>query len=213
MVVYNASSVPIIQLALSSDTHLADGAQRSRAELHQAAADERWPARRLPYAYGGTVRQVQIDLGPARRSTRTACRLWTSAPRSPGRTSSRPSGRRRSRSYEYTVDLNDSPKRLDDFNNLPVKVVNGAVVFMRDVAFVHNGSPAADQRRPARRSQRRAHVGAEDRFGLDARHYRRSQGAPAGDPGDAAARRRPEVRRRPVGLRPVLPSAPWCARA
>ena len=42
-------------------------------------------------------------------------------------------------SYEFTVDLNDSPKAIADFNNLPVKVVNGAVVFMRDVAHVHDG--------------------------------------------------------------------------
>ena len=43
--------------------------------------------------------------------------------------------------YEFTVDLNDSPKAVADFNNLPVKVVNGTVVFMRDIAYVHDGSP------------------------------------------------------------------------
>jgi multidrug efflux pump subunit AcrB len=42
---------------------------------------------------------------------------------------------------EFTVDLNDSPKALDEFNNLPIKVVGGAVVFIRDVAYVHDGSP------------------------------------------------------------------------
>ena len=52
-----------------------------------------------------------------------------------------PVGTEKIGSYEYTIDLNDSPKAIEDFNNLPVKVVNGAVVFMRDVAFVHNGSP------------------------------------------------------------------------
>ena len=52
-----------------------------------------------------------------------------------------PVGTEKIGSYEFTVDLNDSPKVLVDFNNLPVKVVNGVVVFMRDVAYVHDGSP------------------------------------------------------------------------
>ena len=52
-----------------------------------------------------------------------------------------PVGTEKIGSYEFTVDLNDSPKAVADFNNLPVKVVNGTVVFMRDVAYVHDGSP------------------------------------------------------------------------
>ena len=52
-----------------------------------------------------------------------------------------PVGTQKIGSYEWTLDLNDSPQRIADFNNLPVKVVDGVVVFMRDVAFVHNGSP------------------------------------------------------------------------
>jgi multidrug efflux pump subunit AcrB len=50
-----------------------------------------------------------------------------------------PVGTQKIGSYEFTVDLNDSPKKLANFNNLPVKVVDGAVVFMRDVASVHDG--------------------------------------------------------------------------
>ena len=52
-----------------------------------------------------------------------------------------PVGTEKIGNYEFTVDLNDSPKAVADFNNLPVKVVNGTVVFMRDVAYVHDGSP------------------------------------------------------------------------
>jgi multidrug efflux pump subunit AcrB len=43
--------------------------------------------------------------------------------------------------FEYTVNLNDSPNTIAAFNNLPVKTVNGAVITMRDVAYVHDGSP------------------------------------------------------------------------
>ena len=52
-----------------------------------------------------------------------------------------PVGTQKIGAYEWIIDLNDSPKKLADFNNLPIKVVNGAVIFMRDVAYVHNGSP------------------------------------------------------------------------
>lgn len=43
--------------------------------------------------------------------------------------------------YEYTVNLNDSPTALKTFNDLPIKTVNGTVIYMRDVAYVHNGNP------------------------------------------------------------------------
>src|SRR6202007_1159725 len=42
---------------------------------------------------------------------------------------------------EYTVDLNDSPRTIHSFNDLPVKTLNGTVIYMRDIAYVHDGSP------------------------------------------------------------------------
>jgi len=52
-----------------------------------------------------------------------------------------PVGTQKIGTYEYTVNLNDSPAAIDAFNSLPVKTVNGTVVYMRDVAYVHDGSP------------------------------------------------------------------------
>ncbi len=52
-----------------------------------------------------------------------------------------PVGTQKIGTYEYTVNLNDSPQAVKAFNDLPVKTVNGTVVYMRDVAYVHNGSP------------------------------------------------------------------------
>jgi multidrug efflux pump subunit AcrB len=52
-----------------------------------------------------------------------------------------PVGTEKIGTYEYTVSLNDSPKAVKAFNNLPVKTVNGTVIYMRDVAHVHDGSP------------------------------------------------------------------------
>ena len=140
ILVYNASSVPIIQLALSSDTlsqtELIDLAQNF---IRPAARDGR-RAPRLPYAYGGAARQVQIDLD------QNALHAHNLSATDVGNALARqnlitPVGTEKIGSYEYTVDLNDSPKVMEDFNNLPIKVVDGAVVFMRDVAYVHDGSP------------------------------------------------------------------------
>ena len=43
--------------------------------------------------------------------------------------------------FEYIVDLNDSPRRIESFNALPIKIVNGGVVYLRDIAFAHDGNP------------------------------------------------------------------------
>jgi multidrug efflux pump subunit AcrB len=136
---YNASSVPVIQLALSSDSHsqveLADLALNFiRPQLTTVAGAQ------LPYPYGGATRQVQIDLD------QNALRAHNISATDVGQALAlqnqiNPVGTEKIGSYEFTVDLNDSPKAVADFNNLPVKVVNGTVVFMRDVAYVHDGSP------------------------------------------------------------------------
>ncbi len=139
LLVYNASSVPIIQLALSSET-------LSQTELNDLGQNfirpqlTSIPGIQIPFAYGGATRQVQIDLD------QRALRAHDISATDVGNALARqnlitPVGTEKIGSFEYTIDLNDSPKVLEDFNNLPVKVVNGVVVFMRDVAFVHNGSP------------------------------------------------------------------------
>ena len=118
----------------------ADGAQRSCHEFHQTRARDD-PGR--PVAISPTA----APPGRCRStSTRTRCaptasRRPTSATPSPRQNLITPVGTEKIGSYEYTIDLNDLPKAIEDFDNLPIKVVNGAVVFMRDVAYVHNGSP------------------------------------------------------------------------
>src|SRR5271167_2227715 len=139
ILVYNASSVPVIQLALSSDSHsqveLADLALNFiRPQLTTVAGAQ------VPYPYGGATRTVQIDLD------QNALRAHNLSATDVGaalalQNQINPVGTEKIGSYEFTVDLNDSPKAVADFNNLPVKVVNGTVVFMRDVAYVHDGSP------------------------------------------------------------------------
>ncbi|VFU08566.1 efflux RND transporter permease subunit [Methylocella tundrae] len=139
ILVYNASSVPIIQLTLSSDTV-------SQTKLNDYAANFIRPAlavipgAQMPSPYGGMARQVQIDLDQsALHSHGLSAKDVVNALAVQNLIT--PVGTEKIGPFEYTVNLNDSPTKIADFNNMPIKVVNGTVVFMRDVAFVHDGSP------------------------------------------------------------------------
>ncbi len=136
---YDASSVPILQLALSSktlpDTTLFDQATSFiRPQLASVAGAA------IPLPYGGKVRQVEADLNPLalHQFGLSANDVVTALGQQNLIT---PVGTQKIGTFEYTVSLNDSPSAIDAFNNLPIKTVNGAVIYMRDVAFVHDGSP------------------------------------------------------------------------
>ena len=114
--------------------------------------------------------------------------------------------------YEFTIDLNDSPKAVADFNNMPIKVVNGTVVFMRDVAYVHDGSPPQtnvvqlDGKKGVLMSILK--IGSASTLDIIAGIKERLPAIEA----TPAARRHPQVRRRPVRLRASRPSTPSSAR-
>src|SRR5437763_1182144 len=136
---FNASSVPILQLALSSsklaETTLFDQASSFiRPQLASVAGAA------IPLPYGGKVRQVQADLsqqalhtyGISANDVVNALTLQNLIT---------PVGTEKIGKFEYTVNLNDSPSAIAAFNDLPIKTVNGTVIYMRDVANVHDGSP------------------------------------------------------------------------
>ncbi|GJE42495.1 efflux RND transporter permease subunit [Methylobacterium soli] len=139
MIAYNASSVPIIQLALSSST-LSQSALNDLAQNFIRPALSTVPGAQLPSAYGGAVRQVQIDLDQSALHAHnlSAADVGAALARQNLIT---PAGTQKIGSYEWIVELNNSPKTVEEFNNLPIKVVDGATVFIRDVAHVRNGSP------------------------------------------------------------------------
>ena len=139
MLAYNASSVPIIQLALSSDS-LSQTALNDLAQNFIRPQLTTIPGAQLPYAYGGAARQVQIDLDQSALHAHglSAADVGAALAR---QNLINPVGTQKIGTFEWIVDLNDSPKTIEAFNDLPVKVVDGAVVFMRDVAHVRNGSP------------------------------------------------------------------------
>jgi CzcA family heavy metal efflux pump len=136
---YNASSVPILQLALSSksvsQTKLFDLAQNFiRPQLATVAGAA------IPSPYGGKVRQVQVDLNMS------ALQAHSLSPQDVVNAISAqnlilPAGTEKVGKFEYNVELNASPKVIAHLNDLPIRKVNGTIVYIRDVAYVHDGSP------------------------------------------------------------------------
>jgi len=135
---FNASSVPILQLALSSD-------QMSETQIFDSALNFIRPAlapvpgAALPLPFGGKVRQIQADLnqqalhqyGVSANDVIKALSVQNLIT---------PVGTQKIGSIEYTVNLNDTPKTIAAFNDMPIKTVDGTVIYMRDVAYVHDGS-------------------------------------------------------------------------
>jgi multidrug efflux pump subunit AcrB len=134
---YNASSVPILQLALSSDSlpeaKLYDlGNTILRTQLATIAGAS------VPFPYGGKQRQVQVDLDPPQ--LRANGLSANDVVKSIGEQNLiLPAGTQKIDSFEYFIKLNASPTQIDDLNNMPVRAQNGTVTYVRDVAHVRDG--------------------------------------------------------------------------
>jgi multidrug efflux pump subunit AcrB len=134
---YSASNVPILQLGLSSKTlseqQLYDiGLNFIRTQLATVQGAQ------VPLPYGGKSRQIMVDIDPAKLYGKGL---------SPTDVSNAinvqnvilPAGTQKIGDREYNVRLNSSPEVLQVLNDLPIKQVNGAVVYIRDVAQVRDG--------------------------------------------------------------------------
>ena len=137
IVSYNASSVPIVQLALSSDklseqemNDIGNTFIRTQLATVQGAA--------LPFPYGGKTRQIQVDLDQKKMQA-----LGLSAQDVNTAIDNQnliiPAGTEKVGSIEYNVKLNASPLVATDLNDVPIKYVNGGLVYIRDVAHVRDG--------------------------------------------------------------------------
>src|SRR5271163_210942 len=136
---YNASTVPIIQLALSgnglSEQALADlGINTVRIGLITVSGAA------IPYPYGGKLRQVQIDLDSAAMQAR-ALSGQDVANALAAQNLITPVGTEKIGNFEYAIQLNNAPSVVSELGNLPIKTVNGAMVYVRDVAHVRDGNP------------------------------------------------------------------------
>src|SRR5580704_14088880 len=136
---YNASSVPIINLALSSKKLPQDklfdlGQNFIRAQLATVNGAA------LPSPYGGKILQAQVDLDQrAMQSHNVSADDVVNAISAQNLVL--PAGTEKIGKFEWNVDLNGSPTLLDHINDLPVKKVDGTVIHIRDVAYAHDGSP------------------------------------------------------------------------
>src|ERR1700722_14830146 len=136
---YNASTVPILQVALSGDglteQNLADlGINSVRTPLVTI------PGAAIPYPFGGKTRQVQIDLNSEALQARGLSGQDVSNALA-AQNLITPVGTEKIGAFEYAVQLNNAPSRLDSLGDLPIKTVNGAMVYVRDVAQVRDGNP------------------------------------------------------------------------
>jgi CzcA family heavy metal efflux pump len=151
---FNASTVPVLQLAMSSeDLSEAKIFDLSQNVLRTALATV--PGVTMPWPYGGLQRQVQVDLDPdALRARGLSGNDVTNA--IAAQNLILPAGVQKIGDLEYFVALNANPKRIEDLNNIPVATRNGSVIYVRDVAHVRDGYPP--QTNIARRDGRRAVV-------------------------------------------------------
>jgi multidrug efflux pump subunit AcrB len=137
VVQFNASSVPVLQVSLSSDTlseqQLYDyGIYRIRQQLAPI------PGITLPTPAGGKYRQIMVDIDPAKLVAKGLTPLdIVNAVNAQNLTL--PAGTAKFGNTQYVVRTNATPPSIDDLNNIPIKVVNGATIFVRDVGQVHDG--------------------------------------------------------------------------
>jgi multidrug efflux pump subunit AcrB len=137
VVQFNASSVPVLQLSLNSDSlneqQLYDfGIYKVRQQLAPV------PGVTLPTPAGGKYRQIMVDIDPEKLLSRGLTPLdIVNAVNTQNLTL--PAGTAKIGDKQYTVRTNATPATINDLNMLPVKFVNGATIFLKDVAQVRDG--------------------------------------------------------------------------
>ena len=136
---YDASTVPILQIALSglgsSEQQLYDTStsfiRPGLATVHGAV---------LPNVYGGKQRQIEVDLNTEGLQARglSADDVVTAIS---AQNLILPAGTAKIGPFEYQVDMNASPLKINELNDLPIKTVGNSTIYVRDVAFVRDGYP------------------------------------------------------------------------
>ena len=166
MLSYNAATVPILQLALSSkklpQMQLFDlGQNFIRPQLATVAGAA------VPSPYGGKILQVQVDLDQeAMQAHNVSADDVVNA--ITVQNLILPAGDQKLGKFDWNVALNASPVMLERINDLPVKKVNGTIIYIRDVAYRARRLAAADQSGPRQRLARGADDDPQGRLRFDA---------------------------------------------
>ena len=137
VIIYSASTVPVIQIGLTSDTlseqQLFDqGNNFIRTQLATV------PGAATPFPYGGKQRVISVDINSASLQAKglTAVDIVNAVN---AQNLILPTGTAKLGPLEYNVEMNGSPQTIQELNELPVKTVNGATIYMKDVAHVRDG--------------------------------------------------------------------------
>src|SRR6059036_2365483 len=137
VIIYSASTVPVIQIGLTSDTlseqQLFDfGNYFIRTQLATV------PGAATPFPYGGKQRVVSVDINPTALQAKglSAVDIVNAVN---AQNLILPTGTAKLGTLEYAVEMNGSPRTVNELNDLPVKTVNGATIYMRDVAHIRDG--------------------------------------------------------------------------
>jgi multidrug efflux pump subunit AcrB len=135
--VSSATDVPVLQLGIGSKTlseadlfDIANNFVRNQLATIQGAT--------IPFPYGGKYKQVIVDLNP-NALVATGLSAYDVVQAINAQNVIAPSGTAKMGPYEYIITLNNIPKVIDMLNSIPIKSVKNAVVYVRDVAFVHDG--------------------------------------------------------------------------
>jgi multidrug efflux pump subunit AcrB len=149
---YSASDVPVLQAVIYSDT-LAEDRLNDYANQFIRTQLATVQGASVPLAYGGAPRNLMVDLDPDRMYPKNVSASDVTNAFN-AQNLILPSGDAKIGMRDYNVRINNSPTVMDQLNDLPIKVVNGAMVYLRDVAHVRLG--AAPQTNLVRRNGRRS---------------------------------------------------------
>src|SRR5229473_2228740 len=137
VIIYSASTVPVIQIGLTSDTlseqQLFDfGNFFIRTQLATV------PGSATPFPYGGKQRVISVDIDPTALQAKglSAVDIVNAVN---AQNLILPTGTAKLGTLEYNVEMNGSPQTVAELNDLPVKTVNGATIYMKEVAHVRDG--------------------------------------------------------------------------
>jgi CzcA family heavy metal efflux pump len=135
--IFSASTVPVIQIGLTSDSlseqqlfDFGNNFIRTQLATVQGAA--------LPFPYGGKQRLVSVDINSAALQSKGLSPVDIVNAIN-AQNLILPTGTVKLGSLEYLVEMNGSPLNMEGLNDLPIKTVNGATIYMKDVAHVRDG--------------------------------------------------------------------------
>ena len=139
ILVFDASSVPVLDLQIAADNMTPSDIYNLASNLIRPALVS-VPGVAIPAPYGGTQADVEVDLDQTKllehglSATDVGHALGT-------QNIVLPAGDQKIGPIDFLVSTNATPIAIDSFNNLPIKQVGNAVVYLRDVAYVHRGGP------------------------------------------------------------------------